>query len=55
MSVLQEYVDKAMARACYEKLDDGSGYAASIPGLAGAWADGPSKDQCRATVREVLE
>jgi predicted RNase H-like HicB family nuclease len=55
MSVLEEYVEKAMARACYEKLEDGSGYAASIPGLAGAWADGATKEECRDTLREVLE
>jgi predicted RNase H-like HicB family nuclease len=54
MSVLQEYVDRAMARSCYERLEDGR-YAASIPGLRGVWADGATKLECAQTLREILE
>ncbi len=54
MSVLQDYIDRAMARSCYEKLEDGR-YAASIAGLPGVWADGATEDECRLTLREVLE
>ena len=54
MSVLRDYVDRAMGRSCYERLEDGR-YAASIPGLPGVWADGGTKEECQQTLREVLE
>ena len=54
MSVLQEYIERAMARSCYEELEDGR-WAASIPPLRGVWADGTSKAECEAALREVLE
>ena len=54
MSVLSEYIERAMARSCYEELEDGR-FASSIPGLPGVWADGTSKEQCQAALREVLE
>ncbi len=54
MSVLSEYIERAMARCCYEKLEDDR-FASSIPDLPGVWADGASKEACRAALREVLE
>jgi predicted RNase H-like HicB family nuclease len=54
MSVLQDYVTRAMARACYERIE-GDRLAGSIPGLRGVWADGATRDECEQTLREVLE
>lgn len=54
MSVLSDYIERAMAHSCVEQLEDGS-FAASIPQLPGVWADGATKQECRATLREVLE
>ena len=54
MSVLHDYIERAMARGCYERLEGGT-YAGSVPGLAGVWADGETEEACRQTLREVLE
>lgn len=54
MSVLSDYVERAMSRACVEEVEDGT-YVGSIPELQGVWADGSTRDACRATLREVLE
>ena len=54
MSVLSDYMERALARTCLEQLEDGA-FAASIPDLPGVWADGPTEQECRTTLREVLE
>ncbi len=48
------YVQQALARARYEKLEDGT-YAAEVPGLQGVLGTGPTLEACRATLAEVVE
>ena len=52
--MLTDYISKAMRRARYELLENGS-YYGSIPGFKGVWADARSRDACRKTLQEVLE
>ncbi len=52
--MLIEYIQKAVERAEYKKLDDGTWYA-EIPGFAGVWANKKSVEECRKELIEVLE
>ena len=49
-----EYCQKAMERATYRKLDDGSWYS-ELPGFQGVWANGNTVEACRKELIEVLE
>jgi predicted RNase H-like HicB family nuclease len=49
-----EYVQKAIERAEYKKLEDGTWFAA-IPGFDGVWANGKSVEECRKELVEVME
>ena len=49
-----EYCQKAIERAEYKELDDGSWFA-EIPGFQGVWANGESVEQCRNELVTVLE
>ena len=49
-----EYVEQAMRRAVYEKLEDGT-YAGSIPDCPGAVAFADTLYQCQQELRSVLE
>jgi predicted RNase H-like HicB family nuclease len=52
--MLTEYIQLALKRAHYELMEDGR-YWGDIPGLRGVWADGDTLEECRETLREVLE
>ena len=52
--MLNEYMDKAMQHAQYERLEDGTCFA-TIPGFEGLWAAAQSEQECRKELREVLE
>lgn len=52
--VLTEYIEAALARAEYDKLEDDS-FAGRIPGLAGVVAFGPTLAGCMAELRSTLE
>jgi predicted RNase H-like HicB family nuclease len=49
-----EYCQKAIEKAEYKKLADGSWFT-EIPGFQGVWANGDSVDQCRNELVTVLE
>jgi len=49
-----EYCQKAIERAEYKKLADGSWFA-EIPGFQGVWANGDSVEECRNELLTVLE
>ncbi len=53
--MLTAYIQAAMKRATIRYLDEDGCYYGEIPGIEGVWADGPSADECRATLQEVLE
>jgi predicted RNase H-like HicB family nuclease len=52
--MLTEYVGKAMRTAHYEIMENGR-YWGEIPGLQGVWAEAETLEECRDTLREVLE
>jgi len=52
--MLFEYTQKALEKAVYKRLDDGTWFA-EIPGFEGLWANGNTVEQCRTELLEVLE
>jgi len=52
--MLTEYIEKAMSKAVYEKLEDGS-YAGRIPPCEGTIAFGKTLYECQNELRSVLE
>lgn len=52
--MLSEYIQAALRKAEYKKLDDDTWFA-EIPGFDGVWANGNSVEECRAELKEVLE
>jgi predicted RNase H-like HicB family nuclease len=52
--MLIEYIYKAMSKAIYEKLEDGS-YSGKIPQTPGVIAFGETLYQCQEELKSVLE
>ena len=52
--MLAEYIQGALEKAEYKKLDDGSWFA-EIPGFEGVWANSRTVEECRKELMEVLE
>lgn len=52
--ILSNYIDEALSRAEYEKLEDGS-YAGSIPPCKGVISFGKSLKECEKELRSTLE
>ncbi len=52
--MVSEYIQAALKRARYEKLEDSTWYA-EIPGFQGVWANGPTVEECRADLIGALE
>jgi predicted RNase H-like HicB family nuclease len=52
--MLIEYISKAMMKAVYEKLEDGT-YSGKIPQCPGVIAFGETLYQCQEELRSVLE
>jgi len=52
--MLIEYINKAMAKAVYEKLEDGT-YSGKIPQTPGVIAFAETLYQCQEELRAVLE
>ena len=52
--MLLEYIDKAMSKAQYEKLEDGT-YSGKISQCPGVIAFGQTLYQCQEELRSVLE
>lgn len=52
--MLVEYVQGALEKAEYKKLEDGTWFA-KIPGFLGVWANGKTVEECRKELMEVLE
>ena len=49
-----EYCQKAIEKAQYKKLDDGTWYA-ELPGFRGVWANAETVEDCRKELISVLE
>jgi len=52
--MLFEYTQKALEKAEYKKLANGTWFA-EIPGFEGVWANGNTVEECRKELLEVLE
>jgi len=52
--MLSEYIQKALAKAHYKVLEDGTWFA-EIPGFEGVWANAVTVEECRHELMEVLE
>jgi len=52
--MLSEYLDSAMAQACYE-LTEQKRYFGTIPVAPGVWSESDNLEACRRELREVLE
>jgi len=52
--MLFEYIKKALEKAEYKKLDDGTWFA-EIHGFEGVWANTKSVEECRRELLEVLD
>ena len=52
--MLFEYIQKALRKAEYRLLDNGTWFA-EIPGFEGVWANGQTVEECRIELQEVLE
>jgi predicted RNase H-like HicB family nuclease len=48
-----EYCQKALRKAQYRELEDGTWFA-EIPGFTGVWANGESVEGCRIELIDVL-
>jgi len=54
--MIVEYVNAALEKAKYEKIDDGRDpYYGEVPVLKGVWATGRTLEECRARLVEVIE
>lgn len=51
---LSDYIDRAMARAVYDKLEDGT-FSGRIPACKGVIAFGSSLRECEDELRSTLE
>ena len=52
--MLSDYIQKALEKAQYKKLDKGTWFA-EIPGFEGVWANADNVEKCRQELMEVLE
>lgn len=52
--MLTEYIQKALHRATYEILEDGTFYA-EVPKLQGLYANAPTLEACREELKQSLE
>ena len=54
MATLTDYIQAAMRRASYEKLEDGTFYG-EVRGLSGVYGDGDTLEGCREELQSALE
>jgi predicted RNase H-like HicB family nuclease len=55
MGVLSAYLAAAMPRAVYQRAGEQRRLYATIPGIAGLWARGRTREEAACDVREALE
>lgn len=52
--MIRQYVEEALRRARYDKLEDGT-FCAEVPRLRGVLATGETLEECRRQLAEVVE
>jgi predicted RNase H-like HicB family nuclease len=53
--MLTEYVEEALRRARYDKIEDEEPYYGEVGDLQGVWATGKTLEECRSNLKEVIE
>ena len=53
-TMISRYVEEALRRARYEKLEDGT-FCGEVPPLRGVLATGETLEECRSQLAEVVE
>lgn len=53
--MLLDYLNAALERATYEKIEDEEPYFGEIPGIRGVWATGHTLEECRRSLLKALE
>ena len=53
--MLTDYIKAALKRAKYKMIDDPNPFFGEIPELPGVWANGPTLEECREELQEVVE
>ena len=53
--MLLEYIEEALRRAHYELIEDDDPYYGEIKDLPGVWAGGKTLEECRESLRSVVE
>ena len=54
--MIAEYIDAALSRATYERIEDKNHpYYGEVPMLKGVWATGRTLEECRRRLAEIVE
>jgi predicted RNase H-like HicB family nuclease len=53
--MITAYINGALKRARFEKIEDRNPYYGEIPGLKGVWATGKTLAECRRNLSEALD
>lgn len=53
--MLLDYLNAALERATYEKIEDEEPYYGEIPEIQGVWATGMTLEECRRRLMQALE
>jgi predicted RNase H-like HicB family nuclease len=53
--MLLDYLNAALERATYEKIEDKEPYYGEIPEIQGVWATGGTLEECRRKLVQALE
>ena len=53
--MILEYIEKALAHARYELIEDEEPYYGEVAELEGVYASGKTLEECRANLKEVID
>jgi predicted RNase H-like HicB family nuclease len=53
--MLTEYIEEALKKAHYDKIDDEEPFYGEIRQLKGIWATGKTLEECRKNLKDVIE
>ncbi len=53
--MIVEYIEEALRRAHYDKIDDKEPFYGEVEALKGVWATGRTLEECRERLKNVIE
>lgn len=53
--MIREYLERALAHAHYELIDDEEPFYGEVPELPGVWATGKTLEACRSNLSSAVE